>query len=213
MTQGIIQKAQSFARDDSGASLVEFGLIVSMMLFLVFGLIDFGRLGFSYVMAQKATERAVREAVVRSPACPNVPLLNGQGGSVVQGGAFGFGAQCSQQLGLCADPGLASCTAENGTAVASEIFEQVRALLPTNATPANLYFSYAFEPDFGFLGGPYTPLVTVEIIDLDFEFVTPMGALGTLVGANTNGDLGDAIGFPNMSNSLPAEILNDGESA
>ena len=198
-----------FRRDEGGAALVEMGIIMPLFLLLAFGLIDFGRLGFAYVMAQKATEQAVRAAVVRTPACAGVPAATTRsiGWSLTP-----YGTACSAGDGLCADPGSVSCTAAQSGATGAEIYARITALLPTNATPANLRFGYDYDGNLGFVGGPYTPRVTVEVIDLDFEFVTPIGALATLLGANADGKVGAAIAFPGMSASLSAEILMDGEN-
>ena len=197
-----------FAREEGGAALVEMGIIMPLFLLLAFGLIDFGRLGFAYVMAQKATEQAVRAAVVRSPACQGVPSATTRslGWALVP-----YGTACKAGDGLCADPGSVACTANEADTTGSDIYARINALLPTNATPANLRFAYDYDGDLGFVGGPYTPRVTVEIVDLSFEFVTPIGALATLLGANEDGEVGAAIAFPSMSASLPAEILMDGD--
>ena len=104
------------ARDEDGGTLVEFGVVLSIFLLLVFGLIDFSRLGFSYVMAGKAADRAVRLAVVRPPACAGLPETNDRG--TLQGGSelYKFGASCSIDSALCADPGPVSCSANSANA-------------------------------------------------------------------------------------------------
>ena len=196
-----------FIRDTSGALLVEFAIVAPIFLLLAFGLVDFGRLGFSYVMAQKATELAVRDAVTRAPLCGTLPLTNGRGTLSGTLSGLRFGASCNAAAGLCDTVGDVSCTAEN----APDFWTRVAPLMPTNATPANLTVTYSFDPDLGFLGGPYTPVVTVEITDLDFEFVTPLGGLARLAGASDPGSLGRNFAFPGMSASLPAESLSDGE--
>lgn len=206
----IISALRAFRRREDGATLVEFALVVPLFLLLAFGLLDFGRLGFSYVMAQKATERAVREVVVRTPVCTGLPEFNTRGGTSTALDEIRYGASCQSNSLLCADPGTVTCTAADGSATGSEIFVQIQTLLPTNALPQNLHFTYAFDENLGFLGGPYTPLVTVELRDLDFEFVTPIGALANLLSANDSGEIGQSFGFPSMSTSLPGEVLLDG---
>lgn len=208
----LIPRLKRFARAEDGASLVEFGLVLPLFLLLAFGIIDFGRLGFSYVMAQKATEQAIREAVVRNPVCPGVPLANLRGRTDVEAEQIRYGASCQILDGLCADPGTMSCLASDGT-TGQDIFAKIVPMLPTNATEANLRFSYAYDPNLGFLGGPYVPLVTVEIVDLDFEYVTPIGALTSIVTQGDRTDIGAKFRFPTMSTSLPAEALKDGEDA
>jgi hypothetical protein len=69
---------------------------------------------------------------------------------------------------------------------------------------------YTFDPNLGFLGGPYTPIVTVDLVDFDFQFITPLGALANLATGGTDSEIPNAITFPNMSASLPAEDLDQG---
>ena len=56
-------------RDESGTTLVELAIVLPVFLLLFLGLIDFGRLGQEYVMAEKAMQLAARTAVVRPAAC------------------------------------------------------------------------------------------------------------------------------------------------
>ena len=206
MAQGFIRR---FARSDDGAMLVEFAILMPLLLLLTFGLLDFGRLGFSYVMTQKATEMAVREAVVRAPLCGALPEVNQRGSLSGTLAGLQFGASCSAATNLCSTVAEVSCTAEN----APDFWAKVAPLMPVNATPANLTITYAFDPALGFLGGPFTPYVTVAITDLDFDFVTPLGALARLASGRDAGSLGESFAFPSMSASLPAEALLIGDDA
>jgi len=198
----------NFRRDDSGATLVEFALVMPIFLLLFFGLIDFSRIGFSYVMAGKATERAARIAVVQPPLCLGVPEIHTRGSNTA---SIAFGASCSLASGLCQSEAEVTCTLSTTTAAGLAFWDEIRPLMPTNATPANTRLRYEFSEDLGFLGGPYTPVVTVEIENLDFEFVTPLGALLALAGDTSNSTVGNDFAFPSMSASLPAEALFDGD--
>ena len=194
-------------KDEDGSTLVEYGLVMGLFLFLVFGLIDFSRLGFSYVMSQKATERAVRIASVMPAICLGLPETNERGNLSGLTDELEYGAACSIDDNLCANTGVVSCTADTASATADLIWAEVSPLMPTNAQRENLEFKYRFDPKMGFLGGPYTPLVTVEIINLDFEFVTPLGGLAALAGATNAESVGANFKFPSMSASLPSESL------
>ncbi len=208
----LLTRLTRFRQDDSGAMLVEFALVMPIFLLLFFGLIDFGRLGFSYVMAQKATERAVREAVVTSPVCSGLPATNVRGSFVGTSTQYKFGASCNAATGLCATAATVTCTASTANAQSDAIWAKVSPLMPSNATRANLVFEYRFDPQMGFLGGPYTPRVTVEIRNLNFEFVTPIGGLAAMMGAANASQVGADFAFPSMSASLPAEALKRGDS-
>lgn len=212
-----------FLQDEAGTTLVELAIVLPVFLLLYLGLIDFGRLGAEYVLAEKAMQRASRIAAVRPAACPNVPLMNRRGSDLTPH----YGAACSAAAGICADPGVQSCTgsltvppiptdpndptdpdyaAYQAYITTTEIWASIRPLMPNHATIANLRFSYAHDPRLGFLGGPYVPIVTVEIQNLNFQFATPLSALGALAGSNAAGP-GATLPFPSMSTSLPAEDL------
>lgn len=206
-----IAAGQSFLQREDGTTLVEFAVVLPIFLLLFFGLIDFGRLGFEYVMANKAMQMAARTAVTRPPACPGVAQTNLRGAVVAGEVPPYFGSNCRSGATVCADPGTVTCAGSMGNATVAEIWPVIAVLLPNDATAANLRFSYAYNSDLGFLGGPYEPMVTVSIQNLSFEFITPLGALATLAGAVGN-DLPTSLPFPALSVSLPAEDLALGEA-
>ncbi|MGL5011399.1 MAG: TadE/TadG family type IV pilus assembly protein [Paracoccaceae bacterium] len=196
-----------FGRDEAGSVLVEFAVVLSLFLLLLFGFIDFGRMAFSYVAATKATELAVREAVVNGPVCAGLPATNQRGTLNGTATLYQFGTSCNVAAGICRVPTTVTCNGTSQNPTSAAIWAQVRDLMPHNATVQNLRFTYAFDANTGFLGGPYSPTVTVEITDLDFQFISPLGSLARLAGAKGLPDLGKTLGFPGMSTSLPAESL------
>lgn len=192
-----------FGGDESGATLIEFAVVVLLFLFLLFSIIDFGRLAHTWSAAQKATQVAARIAAVRPPVCAGVPTLNIRGAA---GGAASYGTLCRAGAGVCLDPGPASCNGQAANATTAEIFAQIRPLLPAGATEGNLRFTYRFDPNLGFLGGPYVPMVTVDLDGLEFVFVTNLGRLiSPITGQQTS--LGSSISLPRMSISVPGEDL------
>lgn len=200
----------SIWKDDSGATLVELGIVLPAFLLIFFGLIDFGRLAFHYVTAEKAMQVAARVAAVRPAACAAVPQINARGPVSPSTIPPRFGTNCSAGTGVCHDPGTITCSGSSGNATAAEIWELLRGALPNDATIANLEFSYAYDSNLGFLGGPYVPVVTVELQNLNFTFVSPLSALVGLTGSQAPQGLGSPVVFPTMSVSLPAEDLATG---
>lgn len=224
--------ASRLRRDESGATLVEFTLVLALFLLLVFGLIDFGRLFHHYVSAEKAVQMAARIATVRPPLCPAVPKQNNLRGSTF----YEYGTACST-ANACAAP-LDSphiCTATVAVdstnpesvaagATADEIWAAIEPLLPNGTTRDNLRFTYSYSTDvydpIGFLGGPYTPVVTVDLVTADeagavtlpFNFTSPLGALAGLATGTGSYDLPMTIRFPAMSVSIPGEDLSQGEA-
>lgn len=198
-----------FTRDETGSTLLEMALVLPIFLALIFAFIDYSRVAFSYVMAGKATERAVRLAVVRPPLCDGVPNVHMRGSNTNED--ISFGASCSFDANLCAPVQEVQCTLPANQGPGLAIWNEVRPLMPTNASSDNLLIRYQQSEQLGFLGGPYTPVVTVEIQNLNFEFVTPLGALLSLAGATNTQSAGVDHAFPSMSASLPGEALSDGD--
>lgn len=195
-----------FVTDERGAGLVEFAIVVLLFLFLLFAIIDFGRLANTWVAANKATQIAARIAAVRPPACAGLPALNLRGGAATP--AL-FGTLCRAGEGTCADPGPVSCAGDAANPTAAEIFAAVRPLVPAETGIDQIRFSYSFDPNLGFLGGPYVPMVTVEFTGVEFQFVSQLGQLTRAMTGNPS-DLGTEIAMPGMSVSLPGEDLASG---
>lgn len=203
----ISSRIRRFHGDQSGTTLVELAVVLPLFLLLFLGLIDFGRFGGEYVMAEKAMQRAARIAAVRPAACPGVPPTHFRGTGLLAGVEPRFGEACSAATGICADPGTQTCTGSSTNSTVTEIWANIEPLMPSYATVANLQFSYTHDPKLGFLGGPYVPMVTVEIQNLNFQFATPLSALAALAGAEGDNTPGATLPFPRMSTSLPAEDL------
>ncbi|MGH1366987.1 MAG: TadE/TadG family type IV pilus assembly protein [Maritimibacter sp.] len=197
----------AFVQDEDGATLVEFAMVLGILLFLVFGIIDFARLGFTHVWADKATETAVRMATVRSPACPDVSAVNQRSLIGTLYVDLPNGTLCTARDNLCRDPGEVSCTGDLSNETVAAVWARVSALLPNNATPANLRFTYEYDPNINRVGAPYAPIVTVGLDDLTFDFISPLGALAGLAGAQETDDLGASFVFASLSATLPAEDL------
>ncbi len=90
-----------FQHDESGAALVEFAFVTALFFLLLFGVIDFARLGFSTAWTEKATEQAVRMATVRPAVCSGVPTSNKRGliGTLPIDALNGI--RCTERTGLC----------------------------------------------------------------------------------------------------------------
>ncbi|TNC58905.1 pilus assembly protein [Rubellimicrobium roseum] len=195
--------------DESGTTLLELAMAIALFLLIFFALIDFGRMGYNWVMTQKAVQMAARIAAARPPACAGVPEANGIGTATEP-----YGTLCRNGAGICSTVDI-SCDGATANATVAEIWARVEPLLPPDATPANLRFRYSTSGTaterIGFLGGPFTPVVTVEAQNLEFQFVHPLAGLASLAGATDTTDQADAeangIPMPSMSVSLPGEDL------
>lgn len=209
---GLVRMLRRFWADESGTTLVELAFVIPLFLLLFFGLIDFGRMGAEFVMTDKAMQIASRLAVVRPAACAGVPASNTRGATPVGTVPPRFGTPCSAGGTVCAAPATISCAGAAGNATANEIWTAIAPLMPAGSSVANLGFRYEFDPALNFLGGPYVPVVTVELTNLNFAFVTPLGNLAAVARGAVPGGPGWGVPFPAMSMSLPAEDLNLGEN-
>jgi Flp pilus assembly pilin Flp len=218
---------KNFWDDTRGTTLVEFAMCIGLFLLILFAVLDFGRLGYNWVMTEKAMQRAVRIAAVRPPVCANVPFYHRR--SATDTSTLEPGDRCSASAGLCEDvvrqcrlsQALAGTLAE-GTA--NEIWQNIQVLLPNGATRENILIEYVQDDNLGFLGGPFTPNVNVELVgvnngDFCFEFITPLSALAATVGPDrsdadlfndADGCTGAQIPFPAIAVNLPAEDMNIG---
>lgn len=199
-------------RDERGAAMVEYAATMALFFLLFFAILDFGRLLYNWVMAEKATQMAARIATVRPAVCTGVPDMNSRGsGSTPEDR---FGVACDSRDNICAGQAAPTQTCDGDdagidAATGGEIWGRISELLPPGAAPGNVKYSYTFDPELNFLGGPYVPMVTVEVQNLTFQFASPLLGLGKLAagkaaaGATTYGD----IPFPSMSVSLPGEDL------
>jgi hypothetical protein len=229
-----VPRTISFLRREDGASLIEYTLVISLFLLIFFALLDFGRLGFNWVMTEKAMQRAVRIAVTRPPVCPGVPETHRRGADTTPV----HGEMCRDGAGVCADEGVQQCVLGSGPIdcaaptgeTRQEIWCLLQPVLPSNAQPPNIRLSYSYDPNLGFLGGPYTPIVEVGVVtradvaaglsnaqELRFSFVTPLpgfaalaaGAVPTNIVDTGSDGLAD-IPFPDLSVSMPGEDMNQG---
>jgi len=197
------------AADQSGTTLTELAVVMPLFLLLFMGMIDFGRMAFHYVVAERAMNVASRVAAVRPPACTGVPETHVRPSSV-PGTPPEYGTSCRVGADICADPGTTTCSGTASNATASEIWTLVRGSMLPGADMSNMSFSYSYDSNLGFLGGPYVPVVTVELQNLTFQFLSPLGRLAGLSGAVIDQPLAGTVVFPPMSVSLPGEDLAQG---
>lgn len=207
---GIFETARRFRQDEDGSTLVEFAVVLPLFLALFFALVDFGRMGGDFVLADKAMQRAARIAAVRPPVCAGVPSSNARG--ILPAGTVppSYGTRCA--AGICLDPGIITCTSATGAAgqtTAGEIWQSVSPLLPASTTIDNIRFTYSYDHALNFLGGPYVPTVSVELTGMQFNFVTPLGGLLAIAGG-TGAAPAPQLSFPPMRVTLPAEDLDHG---
>ena len=202
------EAVERFGRDEEGASMIEYAIVLPLFLMMLMGIIDFGRYGSDFVLTKKAMERGARVIAVRNPVCANVPQTHNRDLTTVTNSPPAFGTSCSV-AGICENPGTISCSlnATDGGA-GQEIWARISAVMPSTVVASDVTVTYAYNTNLGFLGGPYVPEITVELTDAQFEFVTPLGGLATLASGIVNPDVADGfVPFPSISVTMPGEDL------
>lgn len=213
-----------FARAETGTTMVELAISISLFLLILLGAIDFARFYFHFTAAEKGLAIAARTASVRPAICPQVPDINMRGPAAGTALTPDYGATCQGALldqdgnvvsgTICAQVSRSCLLSETAgaTATADELWSRLRAVLPPNATRDNIRVSYGFDPAINFLGGPYVPNVAVEITGLEFQFISPIGPLASMAGAAT-ATFDQSPPFPSLRAMAPGEDLaagNDG---
>ena len=201
-----MSRLRVFASDERGTTLVELALAIVVFLALLFGVIDFGRVGYHYVGAERGVMRAARLAAVLPPACSAAADF----GEIARDGAADppprMGTLC-RGGGVCAPIATISCTADNGDPQATVIWNAVRGALPAGATAGALTISYVQDGDLGFLGGPYTPVVEIDLAGVSVTGLSVFGLAGMYGGGTTHAS---SLSLPTMTAVMPGEGLGTG---
>lgn len=218
-----VSRIRSFLGDERGATMVEFAICIALFLLILFAILDFGRLGYNWVVTEKAMQKAVRIASVRPPVCAGVPLYHARESGLAT--TYSAGTLCSTDGGICEQVNV-QCLLSNADgdsadaqASADEIWTALQNLVPNDATRANILLHYSYDRRLGFIGGPYVPVITAELVgpangggydDFMFTFVTPLSALAATAGSTSEEQIPGTIPFPDISVTLPAEDMNQG---
>jgi len=194
-----------FSSDERGGPLAEFALVIGLLFVFAIFTFEISRFFMRTAMAEYAAHLAVRVAAVRPGVCPGLPDFNER----ATGSTARFGVMCSDPAAPCVAPATLTCAGAAGDPVVDEIFGIVQPLLPNGATPANLQFQYE-ATNLGFLGGPYVPMTTVRLQNLEHEFILPLGQLFAPWGDGGGGGGDGSIQLGPMTATMPGEDLNTG---
>jgi hypothetical protein len=180
-------KCRPILRDTKGGAAAEFALVLPLAIIFLLGIIDVGRLMWTWNMAEKATQMGVRYAVVTDYVVPGIASQTFVGqsgltqGDVVPASAYGT-TTCAKPSATvtCSCLPSGSCPWGDSPAAATgtpdpftAIFNRMDAIMPELST-ANVQVLY--QPSgIGFAGDPngsdIAPLVTVQLTGVTF---TPM---------------------------------------
>lgn len=169
-------------QDCRAASAAEFGLVLPLLMFLLFAVIDAGRFMWEYNRAEKATQAGARMAVVTDVVAgglitPNFVGQTFSGTTLTQGDRIPVGAlgtvTCTSNTCTC----VGSCpTGVPGTRNANPfnaIVQRMQYMYPA-ITASNVSVEYRGS-GLGFAGDPdatkpqISPLVTVKLTGMTFK--------------------------------------------
>jgi hypothetical protein len=189
-------------RNERGGPLAEFALVIGLLFVFAVFAFEITRFFMQAGMSEYASHLAVRGAAVRPAVCPGVPDVNER----AVGSTAPFGTMCTAPSAPCVVAPTQTCLGVAGNPVVDEIFAIVQPLLPAGATPANLQFQYE-DSGLGFLGGPYIPMTSVSLQNLQHQFILPIGQLfAPWGGAGGTG----VVPLGPMTATMPGEDLNTG---
>ena len=161
--------------DRSGASAVEFALVLPLLLLLLFGIIDAGRFLWEINKAEKATQAGARVAVVTDPLPPGLAAANYVGvGGLTQGDLIPTSAlglvTCTNTACTCTTSPCPTLGTFNSAAF-STIFTRMRNM-KRDIAASNVQITYRGS-GLGYAGDPngmeIAPLVTVQLTGLQFR--------------------------------------------
>ncbi|WP_162916746.1 TadE/TadG family type IV pilus assembly protein [Dongia deserti] len=205
-------------RDETGASIIEFSIVMVLFFLLTFGLVEFGYALFQWNSASKAAQLGARMAAVSDPVWSPLTTLTSTG---TPGGPWQtnysvtcWGTNASGTNGTC------SGTAPGGVSLAYSAANMQRLVFGRGGdltcgtigadgdpgmcdifwriTPQNVRVNYR-HTELGFAGRPGGPVptVTLTITGLTYQFF----ALGGLMGF-------DEITMPDFTVTMTGEDLS-----
>jgi hypothetical protein len=181
MLSDILRFTKRFARDESGAFIIEFGITFPVLILLSFGLLEFSLVVFDYQRAAEATRRGVRLAIIQEPIPNTANLL-------------------IDEVIVCTAPsGTVQCTGGSPGAAADTLWAALLAeMQEAYPTLTNANIVVTFEgTDVGSseeIGGVF-PLVTLQLTGVTHEMI-----VGHLIGI-------ESISFPDFK----ATVLGNGK--
>lgn len=195
-------------RCTSGSSSVEFALTLPLLMILLFGIVDAGRLAWEYNRTEKATQVGARFAVVTSsfpPGLVSQSYLGSFGGATLTQGdripAAALGdLKCTSTSCTCVTAPCVSTPGTLDTTVFGYLLNRMKSMNP-RITASNVEIHYTGS-GLGYAGDPngmqIAPLVTVKVTGMTWHPITGLMFLN--------------FTLPDVSTSLTAEDASGDQS-
>jgi hypothetical protein len=185
------------AKDPRASVGAEFALVLPIFLLFVLGVVDVGRMMWTWNRAEKAAQMGVRYAAVTDMADTGLADHNYYDDGVPRGSPIlddTFGAICTSTGCACNDGGDCPGIGTFSTAAFSNTVARMQAIMP-EIQPENVTIEYGYS-GLGYSGDPYgpdiNPLITVRLSDLTFQ-----PSLGYAFGVS--------VGLPSFASTLSME--------
>ena len=171
-----------FWADRSGGPAAEFALVVPLLILFLFGIIDVGRLMWTWNQAEKATQQGVRFAAVTDMIPSGLRDYSfAVSGGIPQGDVVPVssfpGVTCDSTSCLCASGGSCAFPLTRDVTAFNALVTRIARLKP-DVTAADVTITYAWS-GLGFSGDPngpdVSPLITVSLRNLTFQPLVLMG--------------------------------------
>ena len=153
----------------------EFALVLPVFILFVLGVVDVGRMMWTWNRAEKAAQMGVRYAAVTEMAAGGLAAYNffDEGiarGSPIPQSSFG-GATCTVEGCSCNDGATCPDVGDLSTAAFNSTVARMQAIMP-EIQPANVTIEYSYS-GLGYSGDPYgpdiNPLITVRLKDVMYR--------------------------------------------
>lgn len=167
-----------WVRDQSGAAAVEFALVVVLLVTFIFGAIDFSRLAWDWNRAATATQAGARLGIVNHMIAADLQNYDGFG-LLEEGELLGLGQTVPINEINGGQPVVCTSTGCGEFGFDPDAFDRIVARMQqvhSGIQPENVVVEYT-HVGLGFIGNPFgadiSPMVTVSLRDMVFQFVTP----------------------------------------
>lgn len=192
-----------------GVSAVEFALVLVVLLALLFGIVEFGRLFFTINSVQEITRRAAREQVVNRPAkiaaVKHVAVLNLSGSGCTGQGTVNYRNACNDtsSVHFPGSPDITNANVELGFFHGYEDAKRNQNALPNTITPEQNIENCISPENANCIRFIRASLINTTGHKLDFGIIAPFFPYSLV----TIGKPGNTLYIPFSTVIMPAEAL------
>ena len=196
-SDGRTMRLYKIIRDDRGASMVEFSIIVSLFFVVLFGLIEFSLALYQWNSATKAVQLGARLAAVSSPVWGELTNMSLVGaGENIGDPVTAYSTVCVGSTSTCTCTGARCPNSDTYDSAAMNVLVYGRDAdlacgnvgaggflgmcdVYNPITPANVIVTYD-NSGLGFVGHPAgaVPTISVVVTGMSYQFIFLSGLLG-----------------------------------